>query len=196
MKKLNVLPCLGVFLLILCLPVSVSADMVTIETTVVASGSLGGSSYTNELVTITGVGDTDDITSDGTVHLLSFGLQTTVEIDGLGSGLFTDSVQAVVNNNSELAGFGNSSIATGLLFVNAPIFETYDLLSGLGPVSGEAIPVFGIGHETDAGAFRINSVFGDATFSVQIDNVPEPSSSLAIVAVGFLTLIRRSRNSK
>lgn len=187
--KLPFLACL--FLSVAVFSGTVMADEITYETTVIASGTLGGASYTDQLVTITGVGDTEDVETNGPVHTLFSGLVTTVEIDGLGTAEFTDAIQAVSNNNSELGGFGNTSNSTGLFFVDNEIFETYDLRSEVGPVSGTAIPVFGVPHQTTAGAFRINTVSGSATFAASVKTVPEPSSAIFLGALGVFAIGRK-----
>lgn len=168
-----------------------SADTISVVVNAFGSGSLGQNSFENRLFTITGVGDIDNVRTNGSVHTLLIGFETTIEIDGFDSAQFTDTIQAVTNNNSELGGFGNTSESVGLLFVSNEAFETFDLRSSLREVTGEGIPVFGVPHQTDAGAFRINSLSGLATFSATVESVPEPCSTMLFVVVSGLCAVRR-----
>ena len=144
------------------------SETITIEITAVANGSLGTQNFTNAPTTITGVGDTANVVASGTVNLLLEGLEVSVEIEGIGSAVFTDVIQAISNNNSDLGGFGNTSNSTGLLFVFNDAFADYDLLSDLDPVSGFGVIVIGIPHQTTSGSFRMFDIIGDATYSATV----------------------------
>lgn len=147
---------------------NLTADTIVIEVSAIASGSLGNQNFTAEMITITGTGDTDDVFVEGSSNLLLEGLEVTVAIDGIGSAVFTDAIQAVSNNNSELGGFGNTSNNNGLILVFNEAFENYDLLSGLEPVAGFGVIVIGIPHETDVGSFRLFEIMGNATYSSSV----------------------------
>lgn len=178
--------------LVLGMSASVIGDSISVEVTTVASGSLGSTNFTDATVTIFGLGDTDDVFVDGFANLLRDGFTATFEIEGVGSGEFTDAIQAVSNNNSELGGFGNVTQGTGLVFIQNSVFETYDLQSSLDPVSGPALFVFGIPHATTMGNLRILSgSFG--TFSARVGSIPEPGSLVALTVVGGLIVLRRRR---
>jgi hypothetical protein len=143
-------------------------ESIEVEVQVVASGSLGEANFSNQLVTITGLGDTSNVVVDGSINLLLDDLEVSVDVAGLGSAVFTDAIQAISNNNSDLGGFGNTSIGFGLLFIFDDAFATYDLMTDLDPVSGFGVIVIGVGHDTTAGALRLFSTSGDATFSADV----------------------------
>ena len=157
-----------VCLLCLMTPTVLIAETITIEITAVANGSLGTDNFTNTPITITGVGDTANVVASGTVNLLLEGLEVSVEIEGIGSAVFTDAIQAISNNNSDLGGFGNTSNSNGLLFVFNDAFADYDLLGDLDPVSGFGVIVIGIPHQTTSGSFRMFDIVGDATYSATV----------------------------
>lgn len=165
-KKLNLMTCL-IFLLVS--PSNLLAETITIEVRTVATGSLGTANFTNAMVTITGVGDTANVVANGSVNLLLEGIEVSVDVEGVGSAVFTDAVQAISNNNSELGGFGNTSNSFGLITVFNPAFSEYDLLTDLEPVSGFGVIVIGIPHQTTAGSLRLFSVLGDnATYTASV----------------------------
>ena len=168
----------------------VSADEITYELNTVASGSLGGVQFTNQGLTIRAVGDTDNVTTSGSLNLLNVDVLVSVEIVGLGSAEFTDAVQVVSNNNSDLGGFGNTSTSSGLIFINATEFETYDLRSEIGPVSGTAI-INGGTHGTDGGNLFLISSTTTGTFEARFSAIPEPGSAVVFVLMTSAAAMRR-----
>ena len=167
-SPINFLSCLA-FLIFACLPVEdSSADTVTIELTAVATGSLADQNFTNAPITITGIGDTDNVMVEGSANLLLEGLEVSVDIEGVGSAVFTDEMQAVSNNNSDLGGFGNTSTEFGLLLIFNDAFAEYDLTTGLDPVSGFGVIVIGVPHATTAGNLRLFDILGNATYSATV----------------------------
>ena len=102
------------------------------------SGSLGASSFTSALVTLTFIGDTTNV-----VNPLSGIFQNpigtgTVNVSGVGSATFTDQMEAVVNQSLS-GGAGGISDRTAdklTLFTINAAFSSYDLKSSFGPVSG------------------------------------------------------------
>ena len=149
-------------------PTVLMADTIIIEVTAVASGSLGSENFSSQTVTITGIGNTDDVFVSGSSNLLLDGLEVSVEVDGMELAVFTDAIQAVSNNNSNLGGFGNTSNGNGLILVFNDAFSSYDLLTNLDTVTGFGVIVNGVGHETTVGNFRLLQVFGDATFTATV----------------------------
>lgn len=168
-KKMRVdVKVLAILSLVLIASGELLADTVTIEVDAIATGSLGDKNFTNSAITITGVGDTADAMANGAVNILLDGLEVFVDVDQVGSAIFTDQIQAVSNNNSDLGGFGNTSNNFGLLLVFNPAFGNYDLTTSLDPVSGFGTIVIGVPHETSAGPLRLFSIYGDATFSATV----------------------------
>lgn len=157
-----------------------AAQQITIEASTFASVRLGSTTYTDRQVTITGIGDVSNVQNNGNVHLLLTDLVTFVEIEGVEPVMFTDAIQAVVNNNSDLGGFGNTSIGNGLLFIFNSELATYDMTTTFGPVFGTPIPVFGVPHQTTDGAFRIDAVSASGSFTVTVNEGSAPPASYIV----------------
>ena len=170
----------------------INADEINYVVSTNASGSLGGVQFTDQLVTISAVGDTDNVQTNGDVNFLLTDIFVTVAIDGLGSAVFVDAIQAVSNNNSELAGFGNTSNSTGLIFVNDPVFETYDLRSEIGPITATAF-INAATHVTDAGNLFLFGETVIGSYEASITAVPEPSSTFALAMLMTAVGCRRRK---
>jgi hypothetical protein len=164
---------------------------ITFEITGTATGSLGGAPFTDAAFTLTGNADTDD------VSFVGFGFQvvnssSSVTIAGLGTGVFSNETRTTANQNNDLGGFGEFFLLNAaVIFVGNVVFDTYQLDSDLGPVSGPATISPGTTFATSAGDFIFSSVLGEATFTAV---VPEPASLglTALGAVVWMTTRRRS----
>ena len=158
------------------------------------SGSLGGTSFTNQLITLTGTGNTTSVTNvGGGIYVVL--TSTTVQVDSGSVASFTDTIQAVDNQSLMEAGFGDASSNLAVLFTTAPAFGSYNLMSsttGTGPAGYNS----GAAFATTAGSFIINSVSGNSTFTGTLASstvTPEPSglSLLGTGAMGLAGLVRR-----
>jgi hypothetical protein len=167
------------------LPAPVSAALFTYTETGVVSGSLNGVSFTDSLITITGSGDTSQITSDASGFFLALPLAFT--LSGVGSGTFTDSMIVASNQDDHLAGFGDATQNRALLFTTNDAFATYDLSTAIGPESGLAEYNHDFAFATSAGGLITRTFSGDATFTAFAGAVPE-SSTWAMMLIGFAGL--------
>jgi hypothetical protein len=168
------------------------ADVITYTETATATGSLGGTSFTNATVTLAGTGNSAGITNPA-AGIFSLILPVSVQISGIGTFAFSDTIQVVDNQAGSLAGFGDNSNSQGILFDMAAPFTSYNLGSSIGPISGTPIFNFGASFGTAGGSFILTSVSSDSFRAVDTTGpVPEPSS-FALFGPGIAGLAALSR---
>jgi hypothetical protein len=163
-----------------------SAGPITFTEQTIHSGSLGGTTFTNALVTIVLIGDTSTVSSSGGVFT-DFGTAI-VTVAGIGSATFTDQMEAFSNQSAGIAGIAdhtNSVQADAItLFTENSAFSGYALAMSIGPLSGPG-GFTGISFPTSSGAFIEDNVGGTSTFAASTS--PEPTSQMLLV-VGFASL--------
>jgi hypothetical protein len=163
--------------------VAAHAETLTYTESAVVSGSLDGTAFRDALVTLTATGDSADVTGSGIYTIV---LPTELTIAGVGSTMFTDSIQFVSNTGGALGGVGDNTNDAAVLFTDNAAFSTYNLQTAIGPLTGA--PVFNDGEtfNTADGEFDITSS-GDSTFEAVAATAatPEPSS-LALLGTGLL----------
>ena len=160
-------------------------------------GSLGGTTFTNALVTIVLTTDTSTITGSSGVFF-DIG-PATVTVAGIGTATFTDTIEAVVNQTTSIAGFSDETTNRAILFDLNAAFSTYALNTAIGPLSGSASGNPSLSFPTSMGAFVLSSSFNPdhaATFTANLGSVPEPGT-LGLLGAGIaLLLIRRRVHGK
>jgi hypothetical protein len=171
-----------------------AAEMIFTETTT-AHGSLNGVNF-NNLVTITGEADTNDIYSPF-AGAYRDNLYVTVTVQGLGTAHLTDEMYVVSNQNNHDAGFIDlTQGGNGLLFTAGIDNSGYDLSTPFGPVTGIA----GIGnpqiYATDQGNFILSGPPRSTTFQAMLAPVPESSTWLLMTGgLGLLGAVLRRRRT-
>ncbi len=172
---------------------ALSAATLTYTEQTIATGSLGGTAFTNALVTLSLTGNTAAITEPLT-NVFAIVDPATVAIGGLGTASFTDQIQVVDNETVGVAGFGDISAGFAIQATNNAAFATYNLGTAIGPVSGSTTFNSGQSFATDRGAFILTSV-GGSTFTASAASVPEPveaaPAALTLGAVLVLAGMRR-----
>ena len=172
--------------------------------TTTASGTLGGTSFTNALVTVTLTGDTANVTPGPVpfADVLENPGSATVSVSGFSTATFTDSI-VIVSTLNDVAIFGvpavlilDNTTGTGILVQTGSIFSTYDLRGPLGPLSGsggvasgsQVTPIF----PTTAGnlTWAIGQPSGTSTFTAFA--TPEPGT-LVFLGSGLAGVFARRR---
>jgi hypothetical protein len=164
------------------------ADLITYTEEVTATGSLGSTSFTNALVTISFMGDTANVTSPSVGNFDNFPGVATLNIAGIsGAATFTDKIGAFSNQSLNLAGI--SDFTSNLLIVdtNKLAFRNYGLTTDIGPVRGGASSNDGIAFATNMGDFVFTSIGRMSTFTAALTPVPEPVS-YGFVGAGVVLL--------
>ena len=137
------------------------------------SGTLDGTSFTNQLVTITMTADTTNIIDGSTTPFNSVGT-TTVTVSAVGADTVPDAF-AFVNQNNPVAGFADALMSpdstADLPVINSTVnsvFASY-ALGAIGPTSGPSLRNQAT-FATGSGTFSLSSM-GDTTFCAASDGV-------------------------
>jgi len=161
--------------MLLCGAGQLFATEITYTEQAVASGTLGGTSFTNALVTIQLVGNTANVTGSSGLFTNSVGTFD-VTVAGIGSTVFTDSMLVFDNQNVDRAGFADVSANGAVLTTTDGAFATYTLTTAIGPITGAAFIRPDLSFNTGLGLLNIASS-GESTFTA---TVPEPTSLLLL----------------
>ena len=161
-----------------------SAAPITYSETGVISGSLDGVQFNGETIVISWTGDTANVGGGGTFFTNQAGANAVAfSITNVGSGLFTDDMFVYVNQAfvPPAAGFGsNTQGGTIIATFDAAAFGTYNLQSGIGPITNDAFIRPDLTFGTNAGGLNIVAIREVSTFEA---TVPEPARYQPIEAV-------------
>jgi PEP-CTERM motif len=170
------------------LPLALHASEIVYSDSFTATGTLGKTSFTDALVTITGEANPSTAISEGT-GFFALSLPVTFTI-GDESGSFTEPMQVFLSQEGGTAGTGEAGFSSSefaLIFTENPAFATYQLSQLIAPTTGiSAFNSFAdtfASYATNDGSLELNTV-SESTFSAN-SPVPEPSS-IALLATGAL----------
>lgn len=158
------------------------ADTATYTETAVGSGTVGGTAFTNSLVTLTATGDTSGIyISFNSPLIYEIPATVTFSVANGPSGTFTDTGYAFSNTGGG-AGIGVDN--ADLMGTESAVFDTYNLSDSLAAVTatgGEATQAGPL--DTTAGLFQLDEqLYIPTTFSAVVApaETPEPSSLILL----------------
>jgi hypothetical protein len=198
MKRTNLI-LVAAAALLFCGARQANADAITYTESGTATGSIGLTTFTDALVTITFVGDTSNV-SGGFGSFTNPVGTATVAIAGIGNGpfAFTDSLYVFVNQAASVVGIADSTVNDILDTINGSAFNTYDLTTSIGPVTGLSDSNAGTGstYGTSKGLLAFNNMSLNSTFAATTAAaaVPEPSSLVLLgAAIAGLLMLRRGR---
>jgi hypothetical protein len=181
-------------LFLLCFAIAAAhATPIVYSVTGTATGTLGGSTFTDQLLTIAFAGDTDNVTGGSGFYTNGTGTGT-VLLNGTTVATFTEAVYFFDNQgfSPSTAGIGDGQGSIFDTFNSA--FASYTGSTEIGPLSGGAFIRPDLSFSTTAGLFNISSVSGDSTFlATTTAAAPEPSSFLLLATgvLGTATAMRR-----
>ena len=189
-------PCvLAAIISVLCVA-NAKASPVTYTETATVSGTLTISPtlihiLTNDLLTLTGTGNTANVTNPVSgVFLNNVTASFTVSSGGtvIESGTFTDPIEVFdsqVGSNPSV-GFHDNANSQDILDTFNAAFASYALSTSIGPITGSSFIATGISFPTSAGALAFSSA-GNATFTATVSAVPLPAA-LPLFATGLAGL--------
>lgn len=158
---------------------------ITYTEQVSGTGSLGSSTFTNALVTITFTGDTENVFTPVFGVLANSAGPTVVTVLGVGEATFIDNMAVFDTPTNKGVGIADLTANSDVLDIVNTAFATYDLRTGIGPLSGSSMIFPGRTFNSTQGAFHLTSAGASAVFSASI--VPEPNS-VAFVCLGIMAM--------
>jgi PEP-CTERM motif len=177
---------------LLCGARRANADGIAYTESNVATGSIGGTTFSNALVTVTFVGSTSSVFASSPGLFLNNVGTATVTIAGLGTFSFTDAIE-VFDNQVGAAGIADASElgAPAILDTINSAFTTYALKTAIGPLTGSAFGGIGGSFATSEGSLSFTSLGADSTFTATTATpAPEPSSlALLLAGIGLVLVL-------
>ncbi len=187
---------------IVCQSAIASADVVIFtHSGFNASGTLNGNPFSNTDFTITGIGNTDNLTSSVANQLDILHDSASIELVGIGTFDFTTPTRTIYIDNRDTVGINKPPTNGGDVYLSDsnPAFDGWDMLTSLGPVSGQHTLVGWdfIVVNTSEGRLIFNDATISGSFQALVVSVPEPAST-GLLGLGALAglLVGSSRRRR
>ena len=169
-----------------------AASPITFTETVIASGSLGSSSFTNSLVTLTATGDTSNVFAKGPGWFWLEGVPISISVASLGTTASLTDVGVVgscqpnscPSSSSALGAFGDVTQDRDILDTLSSAFNNYSLTTSIGPVTGTNLINPSTDFNTSKGVFEITSA-GNPTFTAAVGSATPEPSAVALFGLGL-----------
>lgn len=178
-------------------PAAVSASLLTITYSGLGSGTIGNTSFSSTLFTITETLDTSNrMPLGGNIGWTIDDTSATVNIQGVGTFSMTTPTRSFVYNPGSSAGYSRASVnGSDLIEISDPAFQTWDMTTPLGPIfaNGSVLQWSALPVNTSGGQLA----FDDARETINFRAVvtPEPGSWL-LAGVGILASLAWMKRSK
>lgn len=191
--KLFLLP-LAVALITVVSSSTASAVPITYSEEGIISGSLDGAQFNGETIVISWTGDTANVvdTGGGFFRIDAGAAAVAFSITNVGSGVFTDNVFVFDNQGFVPAAAGFATAAGSIIATFDAAFGSYDLQSGIGPITGNAFIRPDLNFGTSGGALNIVAIRQTSTFEA---TVPEPAT-LALFGLGLAGALRARKRTR
>jgi hypothetical protein len=184
------------------LAITAHAEPITFTETLTGGGILG-SSFTNQLITITGIGNTSNVEFSSATGLYTLDLSSvTVQEGSSPVDTFTGSMEAFVSDDGFIAGFEqltprNVNLAAVTGEFNGSSFSDpfagFTLNSSISETGGTEVPQ-STSFATTGGSLVFETFSDTATFSATVSPAPVPEpSSFALLATGLLGVAETAR---
>jgi hypothetical protein len=152
----------------------------------VGSGDIGAASFVDASFVITALADTNNIGSWCCSSLQNTHLSTTLQITGLGSFVITTPSHTWWSPG--VLGLGKNLSSNWMTFIDSA-FDSYDLATDFGPVSGPPYHVAQFQSvDTSGGTLRFTSIPTASFQAITGSTVPDAGSSLLLLGVGLAGL--------
>lgn len=154
-------------------------------------GNYGGNSFQMAPLTLIANADSESLVSLGENAALVANASLTIEIEGVGFGLFTSNTETIWNGDLNRVGFGISGsdgVVRSIVAVENALFESYDITTSLPTTPGAS---------SFDGSYSFPTTFGELSWysvlnpTVTTTILPEPANLAPLLPIFVLCLMCR-----